>query len=401
MWVYTWESFTMSSRIYFSDSATNLYSVDPLSSVLDATFVGQMSFQMTDLALSPSGKLYGISFDSIFIIDPVTAEVQFVSTHSLQGANGLFIAPNGTAYAGSFSTGGIYKMNLSTGEVALLPKSDLEIRSAGDITMLNSELIIATVDQRLVRVNLDTGATIGEVSHGIANLYGITTVGNTLFGVADGQLWKLDAYTGAKALFSDYDIFSIWGAALTEYGQSGDVTRGTGVSEVLRGTGLDDVMFGAGGNDSIQGGTGSDNLLGGAGRDVISGGKGADRLYGGTGSDKLSGNSGKDLLFGNSGKDQFIFNKLTDSSVRLSNSDQIFDFRNGDICNLRSIDANALKDGNNAFRLDNGGKFSAGEIKLSYSSGNTIARINVDHDKSAEMSILFRSAILDAEDFIL
>ncbi len=391
----------MSSNIYISDSSANLYEVDPLSSTLDAILIGRMSAQMTDLALSPSGKLYGITFSSIYIIDPVTADVEFVTAHKLSSANGLFLAPDGTAYAGSFTTGGVYKMNLSTGEVKLLPQSDLGVRSAGDITMLNGELIVATRDERLVRVNVDTGATIGEVTHGIDNLFGITTVGNELFGVADGQLWQLDAFSGAATLISDYNIFSIWGAALTEYGQSGEVVRGSGSSETLRGTVLDDVMFGGGGNDLMLGGAGRDSVLGGAGRDTVSGGKGADRLYGGTGSDKVTGGSGKDVMLGGAGDDQFIFKKLTESSGIVSKSDQIYDFRNGDMCNLRSIDANALKAGNNAFRFDVDGKLTAGEIKLSYSSGNTIIRVNVDNDKAIEMSILFRSAKLDDGDFIL
>lgn len=373
----------MASRIFFSDSTGSLYRVDPLSANLDATRIGAMPQVMTDMALTPSGKLYGITFNGIYIINTATAATTFVSAHSLPGANALFITPDSTAYSASFLGGGIYKINLMTGAATRLPQSDPQYASAGDITMLNGELILATTASQLVRVNPDTGATLGVVNHGIANLFGITTVGADLYGVASGNLWKLNALTGATELVSIYDIQSIFGAGVSDYGQSGIVRNGTGANDLLLGTGRDDILFGQAGNDVIRCGAGKDQVFGGAGNDRITGGAGFDKLYGGAGSD------------------QFIFSNLIDSAAPGTRADVIYDFRDGDKCNMSAIDANALRTGNNSFSIDQGGGLKAGEIKLTYSAGVNRIDINTDGDAAFEMSLFVRGIKLDAGDFIL
>jgi Ca2+-binding RTX toxin-like protein len=83
-----------------------------------------------------------------------------------------------------------------------------------------------------------------------------------------------------------------------------------------------------------------DTISGGAGNDTISGLGGNDTIRGGTGNDKLAGGLGVDTLFGNSGADMFIFKTLADSTVAAP--DTIGDFRHsqGDLIDLRGIDAN-------------------------------------------------------------
>jgi Ca2+-binding RTX toxin-like protein len=371
----------MASRIFFSDSLGDLYRVDPLSASLDATRIGSMPQVMTDIALSPNGKLYGITFSGVYTINAATAETTFISAHNLAGANALFITPDNTAYTASFIGGGIYRINLTTGVATRLPQSDTQYASAGDITMLNGELILATTDNKLVRINPDTGATLGVVTHGISSLFGITTIGNDLYGVASGNLWKLNALTGATELQSSYNIFSIFGAGVSDYGQSGAVRNGTAASEVLLGTASDDIMFGQAGNDVMRGGNGKDQIFGGAGNDRVVGGFGLDKLYGGA------------------GNDQFVFANLAESAT--GRADVMYDFRNGDRCNLSQIDANANRAGNNAFVIDAGGGLLAGEIKLTFNSSGTRVDINTDGDAAFEMTLFARGIRLDAGDFIL
>jgi DNA-binding beta-propeller fold protein YncE len=134
------------AQIFFSDSSNTLYKVNPLSSTLDAVEIGTMPVFMSDLALSASGQLYGISYGAIYKIDKTSAATTLVTSHNLPGANAFFIAPDGTAYSASFLSGGVYKINLATGQAVKLPQSSVNYRSAGDITMLNGELVIATKD---------------------------------------------------------------------------------------------------------------------------------------------------------------------------------------------------------------------------------------------------------------
>jgi Ca2+-binding RTX toxin-like protein len=382
----------MTSSIYFSDQSGTLYSVDPLSSTLAATRIGNMSVVMTDLALSPSGQLYGISFNDIYTIDPATGATTFVTSHSVPGANALFIASNNIAYTASFLGGGIGRIDLSSGTATRLPLSDTQLSSAGDLTMLNGELILATTDQRLVRVDPTTGATLGSVTHGIAELFGITTVGNTLYGVAAGNLWRLDVSTGTSELVSSYPIFSIFGAALSEYGQSGDILEGSDRGEKISGTALDDVLFGFGGKDDLRGGAGNDALLGGSGKDQLSGGKGNDDITGGT---------GRDVMKGGSGADTFVFLTSSDSSSRAKKADVVKDFGKGDACDLSAIDANLTSLTDDSFVVVKGKPVEAGQIAISFSKGDTTVAINLDGDSAVDMRIIFENVKLKAADFIL
>ena len=67
---------------------------------------------------------------------------------------------------------------------------------------------------------------------------------------------------------------------------------------------------------------------------------------------------------------------------------------------LALIDADAGRAGNQAFRLDAGGAFSAGEIRLAAAAGgDLLPRFSTDGDAAAELPILVenRTALLGAE----
>ncbi len=150
------------------------------------------------------------------------------------------------------------------------------------------------------------------------------------------------------------------------------------------------------GNDfanQIFGGTGADNLLGAGGKDVIKGGGGNDIIRGGVGADSLTGGDGDD---------RFVYTSLSHSGVTGSTRDKIADFAAGDKINVSAIDA-IHGGGNNAFVLDNGGAFSAGEIHQTVQGSDLLLQFNTDADSTAEMSILLlnHTALLNAGDFIL
>ncbi|KQY19851.1 calcium-binding protein [Rhizobium sp. Root482] len=148
------------------------------------------------------------------------------------------------------------------------------------------------------------------------------------------------------------DLISIENATGTNSGHD-DIT-GSSAANVLKGLGGNDILEGLGGNDDLYGGSGHDDL------------------YGGSGNDILVGNSGSDYLHGGTGTDTFDFNSVKDS-VTGSNRDVIADFHRSeaDVIDLRTIDANELRSGNQAFTFIGGAAFSgkAGELRLSSSSG--------------------------------
>ncbi|MEQ1950824.1 M10 family metallopeptidase C-terminal domain-containing protein [Mesorhizobium yinganensis] len=97
-----------------------------------------------------------------------------------------------------------------------------------------------------------------------------------------------------------------------------------------------------------------------------------------------------------------LFAALNESGIGAAKADQITDFAPGDKIDISKIDAVADGD-DNAFKLDAGGAFVAGEIHQTLSGGNLVIDFNVDGDAAAEMSIVLvgQTTLLAAADFIL
>jgi Tol biopolymer transport system component len=110
-------------------------------------------------------------------------------------------------------------------------------------------------------------------------------------------------------------------------------------------------------------GNGAANLLmGRGGNDVISGGGGRDTLVGGPGADRLRGGQGADT---------FVYLSAADSRPARSKRDTILDFnaRQGDIIDLRAIDANAKRPGNQRFTFIGARPFDGKPGQLRFSGG--------------------------------
>lgn len=165
----------------------------------------------------------------------------------------------------------------------------------------------------------------------------------------------------------------------------------------------DDVASGWGGDDVLNGGDGDDTLSGGDGADVLFGDAGNDELRGGTGADRLVGGGGNDRLIGGPGADTFLY-----YSVK-ANTDTIMDFEVGvDTIDLRNIDANWSRDGDQPFRYIGGRAFSGepGEVRhfvADLGDGYaTFIMVNTAGDWQPELTIgLVGAKYMSAGDFAL
>jgi Ca2+-binding RTX toxin-like protein len=149
----------------------------------------------------------------------------------------------------------------------------------------------------------------------------------------------------------------------------------------LKGNYGNDAIAGRGGNDFIQGDGGSDKLYGQDGDDVLYG-DGPDIAYI-NGNDLIVGGVGSDLLVGGLGADRFYYETINDSGVTPATCDYITDLTQ-------------------AFVLDAGGTFAAGEIRQTILNGELYLTFNVDADAAAEMMIrLAGRTSVTAADFTL
>lgn len=202
-----------------------------------------------------------------------------------------------------------------------------------------------------------------------------------------------------------------------------DLMRGGTSGDRVSGGDGNDTGYGDGGNDRVYGGEGRDTLYGGSGDDKISGSLDADRLYGdddddrvngggsndwlygGQGDDRLTGVNGQDYMRGGGGNDVFDFNKTTESKAGADDRDVIFDFTRGrDTIDLRTIDADTTRGGNQAFDMIGGAQFSdAGQVRSVQRGDNRIVQVNTDNNlNTVEMEIELRdSGAVFGSDFIL
>ena len=180
----------------------------------------------------------------------------------------------------------------------------------------------------------------------------------------------------------------------------------------LSGKGGTDELQGGDGKDTLNGGNGADTITGGDAQDVLKGGKGNDLLKGDAGRDILQGNTGKDTMLGGSGADTFAFKNTSERKAKAKKADVIKDFQQGaDVIDLSAIDASTELGGNDAFSFNGTTAFgtdSEGEIrykqfdKAGTNKDFTMVYIDIDSDRSAEMSIKLKGLYtLTEDDFIL
>ena len=249
--------------------------------------------------------------------------------------------------------------------------------------------------------------TFGEATIGI----GGDAAGDTLTGFAyvigsDHDDIITDMVAGTIAFGYNSNVFD--GAAgddqLTMGGGNDTAYGGAGFDLITGGAGRD-KLFGNDDSDVLDGGVADDTLNGGSGADLLQGGDGRDVLYGGAGDDTLFGAIGADTQTGGTGADSFSFREPTDSRGTDRTRDTITDFESQiDTINLRAIDADATTARNDAFVFIGRLPFSntAGEVRLVDRADGTLVLLNLDTDRTAEMSILLTGVFLVREaDFVL
>ena len=218
--------------------------------------------------------------------------------------------------------------------------------------------------------------------------------------LGSGNDTQISAATGTNQKISGQggdDFIAIEAGNDTVYGGSGDdhIIAGRGNDQLNGGSGAD-TLDGGIGDDQLSGGSGTDELWGGAGTDLLRGGTGDDRLYGdhdgsptsqqgndtldgGGGNDILSGGGGADVLIGGFGKDIFMVETHRDLGMGQTDIIQDFNRAEGDKIDLRSIDADLTRSGNQDFIFTNGPSTQAGRLWLGeVVNGQQTVFMNID-----------------------
>lgn len=200
--------------MHVHDSSGNLGTVDVATG--SVTVIGNMGVTMTDIAFSPTGSLFGLSFTGLYSINPTTAAATFIGNHSIPGGNALVFGNDGKLYGGGFSTTSLFTINTTTGAGTNL--GNMGFASGGDLAFKDGSLFLASSSNQLVKVDLSNLANTSAIgSFGVSGVFGLATGSdNVLYAVAGTTVYKVDTTTGAAT-----DPVSFAGHGLgTAFGQS-------------------------------------------------------------------------------------------------------------------------------------------------------------------------------------
>ena len=269
-----------------------------------------------DMALASNGGLFGIAEGGLYQISLLDGSATRLA-NLFADANALGADRQGMLYVGSESTGRIDIFDSSTHEKVDSIDLPQGVYSEGDIVVKGDDLFLATTKGTLLTYDLAAGEVVGDVPHGIADLFALY-FDDGLYGFSGETLYRLDAPTGSSETVTQLNANgTIYSAASLPVGRvkgtggddmlyapfAGMVTRGAAGRDRIHGTQDDDILLGNRGKDWLFGGSGADKLKGGNGNGTLIGNRGRDRLIGGDDNDTLSGGKGRDVLIGGAGDD--------------------------------------------------------------------------------------------------
>jgi hypothetical protein len=215
----------------YAHTSSELYKVDP--DTLAVTLVGTFAFdsgtdQITDIAIDKDGLMIGISFGSVYRIDPSNA----TGTRLSNGLSGLF---NGMSFvpaealgqtgddvlvATRNSDGVVWRIDPMTGATTMIGNMG-GFSSSGDLVSVQQLGTLQTADNgigadRLVRLAPGSfQATPIGTDIGFSDIWGIAFWKDKVFGFTEsGQFITIDPTTGVGTLVQGNGP-NWWGAAVT------------------------------------------------------------------------------------------------------------------------------------------------------------------------------------------
>lgn len=215
----------------YAHTASTLYRVDP--DTLAVSMVGDFAWpngpdQMTDIAIDKNGLMIGVSFGSVYRVDPTNAQATQLSS-SLGGSfNGLSFVPaaelgqtgDDVLVGTDNSDGKVYRVDTTSGAASPVGDMGAGYTSSGDIVSIANYGTVQTVPGSSSDVlaklapNTFTAMSVGTGT-GFSQIWGIAYWKNKVYGfTAGGDFVLIDPNTGVGTLVQHSGI-AWWGAAVT------------------------------------------------------------------------------------------------------------------------------------------------------------------------------------------
>lgn len=224
---------TDGGQVYvYAHTASTLYRVDP--DTLAITMVGDFGWpngpdQMTDLAIDQTGLMVGVSFGSVYKVDPTTAQATLLSNNLVGEYNGLSFVP--AAMLGQTgadilvgtrnSDGKVFRVDPMTGSTSQVGDMGGSFASSGDLVSVANYGTVQTVtggsSDVLAKLAPNTfAATPVGTGTGFGQIWGVAYWKNKVYGFTNnGEFVLIDPNTGVATMVSQQPGLSWWGAAVT------------------------------------------------------------------------------------------------------------------------------------------------------------------------------------------
>jgi surface antigen len=188
-----------SGFVYLSTEAATLLEVNLVTGEQRPIYTDQF---LTDVALSPDGRLYGCSFWDLFEIDVATGQMRHIGefpddlSPDVFSINALAFSPDGQLY-GADQAGTLF--SISTENAQLTQVGYLGGPSSGDLVFYSNSQFYATIGgpdlatDQLVSVDITAGQSQVLFDLGVDEVYGLALVNGTLTGYSSaGNPIKID-----------------------------------------------------------------------------------------------------------------------------------------------------------------------------------------------------------------
>lgn len=155
--------------------------------------LGNAGEPLTDLALSPTRQLYGVSFTSLYSVDQETGQATLIGETGRDDLNSLAFLDDGTLIAAAATTEDLFEVDVLTGGLKSLGPTNYF--AAGDVAVHEGNLMMSTRDGKLVEVTLEPGgvANVLETAKIKKDVYGLATTDSGLVASRGNRLYTVDS----------------------------------------------------------------------------------------------------------------------------------------------------------------------------------------------------------------
>jgi len=182
------------------------------------------SDSMMDMAVTPDGALYTISYNALFHVDASTGVAEPL-VDVPYGNVGMTFLPNGTLLAAD-NAGGVRTIDPISGAIDEIGTFGNGYALAGDLVAVASGTMYGIADEGprgdegssnvLLTVDTATGAAQEVGPIGFSGVFGVAVANDQVYAFTrTGEIVEIDPATGAGVLVRAYPDVSFWGAGVT------------------------------------------------------------------------------------------------------------------------------------------------------------------------------------------